>query len=76
MGHSCPRRLRELPLGPSAHRAAILLTSSLLFVVGSSFLPVGAPPLFLAPLSSSSRAACRRAAAVRRGVAPGRVPTT
>lgn len=42
-GTSCSPRLCELPLGPPALRAAILLTSSLLWVVDSSFLPSRSP---------------------------------
>lgn len=51
-GTSCSRHLCELPLGPPAHRAAILLTCSLLWVVGPSLLASRAPRLLARRLPS------------------------
>lgn len=61
-GTSSSRRHCELPLGQPAHRAAILLTSSLLLAVGSSFLPSGAPHLLFARCPPSGGGSETRAA--------------
>ena len=73
-GTSCSRRLCELPLGPPALRAAILLTCSLLWVVGPSLLPSRAPRLLARRLPSGgdgeTRAALRTARLEHLAVVP------
>lgn len=75
-GTSCSRRLRELPLGPPARRAAILLTCNLLLVAGPSLSPSGAPRLFARRLPSGgdgeARAALRTARLDHLAVLPRR----
>lgn len=61
-GTSCSRSLCDLPLGPPAHRAAILLTWCLHFVVGPSLSPACAARLLARCLPSGSAGEARRAA--------------